>query len=905
MSTKQRSKPGEPHSEADDNAGEKTLDLITTHLNADFDALASMLAVRKLYPQAILSFPGSTERNIRDFFVQTTAYMYDFTRIKHVPIQEIRRLILVDTRQPSRIGKFAEALLNPGLEVHVFDHHPPSPEDIKGTVETVRPVGATVTILVGLLQERQLEITPEEATIMALGIYEDTGSFTFPSTTPEDMKAAAFLLERGADLNMISDMLSRELTAEQVGLLNDLIQSASTYTIRGIDVVVSKTTVGRYVGDVAVLAHKLMEIENLSVLFCLILMEDRIFIIARSRIPEVNAGKILADLGGGGHATAAAATVKDMTLPQAEEKLIAILHREISPQKTARQIMSSPVISVAPDVPIKRANELLTRYNITVLAVVSEGRMLGLISRRVMEKAIFHGLEDLPVSEYMTTEFAVVDPETSFYEIQDIIIERKQRFIPVIDNDTVVGVITRTDLLNVLVADESRIPRHLVEERQKGYYARERDITSLLRERLPEHIIDLLRTIGQTADEFPYNAYAVGGFVRDLFLRVDNLDIDIVIEGDGIQFAHRLAERFSARVKSHRKFGTAVVTFPDGFKIDIATARLEYYEYPAAMPTVELSSIKLDLYRRDFTINTLALKLNRRQFGNLIDFFGAQRDLKDKRIRVLHNLSFVEDPTRVFRAIRFEQKYGLEIAKHTANLIRNAVRMNMFDRLSGKRLMGELRLILGQDDPLRYIRRLAEFDLLKFVYPGLSYSKDMENLFDRLNAALAWYRLSFIERTVESWLSYLLVLVDGLTNEEFALLCERFAVAQRRKGSWIHQRKLSKESLVQLSRSGELAPSEVYLLLKDLGTEFLLYMMAETPKKTGQKAISLYITRLGKEKPQIDGRDLLALGLVPGPLFRDILDAVLEARLDGVVKTKDDEIRFVRKRYASRSSASS
>lgn len=897
MNLKPGSDSKKPEYHRRQNRNQQSVDLITTHLNADFDALASMLAAKKLYPEAMLSFPGSTERGIRDFFVQSAAYLYNFTRVKNVPITDVRRLILVDTRQPSRIGKFAKALENPGIEIHIYDHHPLSAEDLKGDVEITRSVGATVTILVGLLKEKGIDITPEEATIMALGIYEDTGSFTFASTTAEDLKAASFLLEKGADINIISDMLARELSAEQVSLLNELIESAATFTIKGIDMVITKMTVNKYVGDLAVLAHKLMEMENLGVLFCLASMEDRIFIIARSRNPEVNVATILADFGGGGHPTAASAAVKDLTIMEAEEKLISILHREISPQRIARQIMSSPVIHVTPDVSIKQANEMLTRYNITVLPVLKDGKILGLISRRVIEKAIFHKLEDLAVSEYMTTEFAVVNPETSFYEIQSIIIDRKQRFLPVVDAGRVVGVITRTDLLNILVSDESRIPRHIIEEREKGYYAQEKSVISLFRERLPAQIVSLLETIGKIADQFNYNAYVVGGFVRDLFLRVHNLDVDIVIEGDGIQFAQRLAEHFTARIKSHKKFGTAVIIFPDGFKLDVATARLEYYEYPAAMPTVELSSIKLDLYRRDFTINTLAIKLNRRHFGTLVDFFGGQRDLKHRRIRVLHNLSFVEDPTRVFRAIRFEQRYALEIAKHTANLIQNAVRMNLFDRLSGKRLVGELKLILSEENPWPAIKRLAEFDLLKFVHPAISYTHEMENLFTRLRAALSWYHLSFIEEPVESWLAYLLILVDRLSDQEFGILCDRLTISPRQKWAWMQERELAKKNLDYLNRWGALAPSEIHTLLKAISTEFILYMMAKAAKKTGQKAISLYITKLSSVKLQITGDDLMALGLTPGPQFKIVLEAVLNAKLDGLVKTKADELNFVKEKY--------
>ena len=180
------------------------------------------------------------------------------------------------------------------------------------------------------------------------------------------------------------------------------------------------------------------------------------------------------------------------------------------------------------------------------------------------------------------------------------------------------------------------------------------------------------------------NAYVAGGFVRDLLLQVKNTDIDIVIEGDGIRFAKTLAEQRHGIVHPHEKFGTATVIFPDQTRIDVATARLEYYEHPAAMPTVELSSIKLDLYRRDFTINAMAIHLNPDRFGTLVDYFNCQNDLKERRIQVLHNLSFVEDPTRIFRAIRFEGRLDFTITRHTEKLIKNTVQMNLFDRFEDR-----------------------------------------------------------------------------------------------------------------------------------------------------------------------------------------------------------------------------
>ena len=336
----------------------------------------------------------------------------------------------------------------------------------------------------------------------------------------------------------------------------------------------------------------------------------------------------------------------------------------------------------------------------------------------MIEKALYHALDEIPISEYMTVEFATVGPEAEISEIQGKIIGNKQRVLPVIDNDEVIGVITRTDLLNILVQESQDKAAQTTDPLHAAMHPRTKNILGFMRERLSDRILDMLHHIGQVADELGFAAYVVGGFVRDLFLYRHNEDIDIVIEGNGIDFAKEFAKRLNVRFNAHAKFGTAVIIFPDGFKIDVASARMEYYQFPAALPTVEMSSIKLDLFRRDFTINTLAIFLNPKKFGKLIDFFGGQRDIKEKSIRVLHNLSFVEDPTRVFRAIRFEQRFDFKIGRLTSGLVENAVRMDFFKQLSGKRVFTELCLILKEDNPTPAMIRMHEYDLLKVIDPS-------------------------------------------------------------------------------------------------------------------------------------------------------------------------------------------
>jgi tRNA nucleotidyltransferase (CCA-adding enzyme) len=870
-------------------ASVRTLEVITTHLNADFDALASMVAAKKLYPEALMVFPGAQEGSLRDFLVRSSFYFMDFVRPKQVSPDEIKRLILVDTRQLSRIGKFAEAVASGEVEIHIYDHHPDNPDDIHGTLEIVKPLGSTTTILTQILQEKGLEPTPQEATIMALGIFEDTGSFTFASTTPEDLEAGAYLLRHGADLNVVAEMLTRELTAEQVALLNDLLEHMSTFTVDGVEMVIARGTTSGYVPDFAVLAHKLMDMENIRVLFALAQMEDRVYIVGRSRIPEVNVAEILSELGGGGHEYAASATIKDMPLAQVEEKLKQVLQKRVHPQRRAREIMSFPVKWIEPSATLETAELLLNRYSINALPVMENGKLLGIINRQTVEKGIYHGLRDHQVREYMTHPVATVGPDATLAEIREALVINKQRLLPVVQDGQVIGVISRTDLLHLLIEHE--------EEPQWAQPLRKKNIVSMMRERLPAHIMKILQQLGEVAEELGYHAYAVGGFVRDLFLKQENLDIDVVIEGDGVIFARHFAARFGARARVFPKFKTAVIIFPDGFKIDVATARTEYYEAPGALPVVEYSSIKMDLYRRDFTINTLAIKLNPGEFGTLLDFFGATRDLKERRLSILHNLSFVEDPTRVFRAIRFEQRFKFRISKLTLNLIQNAVRNNFFDRLSGPRLFQELKLILSEENPIPAIARLAELDLLKAIHPRLWFDEGTRAMLERVRAVISWFDLLYLGEKYEKWLVYFLGLVEPLTQDELKEMMARFKPSPKLAAAIVHGKEAADQALLKLFREEELSRSQIYHLLNPIGTEFLLYMMAKSRQEATRKAISLYFTKLKHLKPELKGRDLIALGYPPGPQIREMLNLLHEARLNEEVQTIGQELALIRQYY--------
>jgi len=863
------------------------VDIITSHLNADFDSLASMIAAKKLYPDAEVVFPGSQEKNLRDFI--EAFQPLEIKRIKEVDLAKVTRLIIVDTKVPGRIGPFAELLTGRKIRIHIYDHHPFHKGDIRGELEKIETVGATATIFTEILKNRKLHPSPMEATILALGIYEETGCLLFPSTTERDLLAVSYLLKRGANLNIVSSFIKMELSMEEFDLLNELIQSSQEMVVGGIRIKVAKAAREQYFGDAAHLAHRMIDMEDIDAVIALLSMEGKILLVARSKVPEFDVSKVMREFGGGGHPTAASATIKGEALEIVEERLLELIRVNVKPEKVASDIMTRPVISIQWDVPIKEAEAMMTRYGVNVLPILREDIYVSLISREIVEKALFLGFGKSKSADFATSDAITVGPLTPIREIETLMIEQNQRFMPVVENERIIGAITRTDLLRTLY--EEFLRRRKIEETvTKERLTMGRNLSSWLKEKFPAEIFALLKLSGEVAEALGFQAYLVGGSVRDLLRGEANLDLDIVIEGDGILFARTIGEQLHAKVRTHQKFGTAQI-FPHPFKLDVATARTEYYESPAALPKVETSSIKKDLYRRDFTINTLTVKLNPKDFGILIDFFGGQRDLREKSIRVLHNLSFVEDPTRAFRAVRFSERFGFKISKHTENLIKSTIEMNLFDKLSGPRLYEELLLSFKETDPIRTLKRVSEFGLLKVIQSNLVFTEELEATLGSMHETLSWFNLLFLEEKPETGVLYLMALLSGLKEEDIKTIMERLSPSPRAKDMIIKGIVSARDVVRKLPVRD---PVEIYKLLHTLKLEVILFSMALSLDRQKKKVISRYLTELRNVKTVLTGDDLKKMGIQPGPVYAKILRELLDEKMRGRVKSREDEEKFVK-----------
>jgi tRNA nucleotidyltransferase (CCA-adding enzyme) len=869
------------------------MQVITTHLNADFDCLASMMAAKKLYPEAHIVLPGSAEGLVEEFLKEQSPLL-EFTRIKNIPLDQVKLLVVVDTHTPERIGVFAPLMDNPNVEVHLYDHH--SESEIKVDQEVIKKRGASTTILHEILLAKSVPLTPEDCTLMVLGIYQKTHSLITVSTTPEDLIAAADLIKRGADLNRVASFMRHRLNSEQLDVFNELLSSLESHTVNGVEVTLVTASSDYFVRDLAYVIQNIVDMENLASVFALVRLDRRIYLIARSSIAEVNVGEMAQFFGGGGHASAASATIKELTLAQVREKLLGELERLVQPLIRIKDVMHAPFISADVNDTIESIEKKLTLYNLNTLPVLSDEKPVGLITRQIVEKAIHHAMAKDHAEDLMISCFAVTSPDAYFKSVIPLVIEEKQKLIPVVDPEkNLIGVVSRGDLLRVLHDGLEQDERPLSFQGRSGT---KKCLKSLIKERMDKDVFNYLERISQIGDRLNVLLYVVGGFVRDLLLNIPNQDIDIVVEGEGIPFAACLAEEFGGRVTSHEKFGTSVVIFSDGYRVDIASARMEYYKYPGALPTVKKSSVKSDLFRRDFTVNTMAVKLTGANAYCLIDFFNGERDLRSREIHVLHSLSFIEDPCRLFRAIRFEQRFNFSMGKQAEAFMRSTIKKRLVDALSGARLFNEIKILLNEKGPMRCIRRMQELDLFQFVSPEmLQAPKDIEVL-ERLESVFSWADRVITADKPDVWYVYFLGLFYSLKEDAFLKAVDRLNLPTRMKNSLQADRIHCCESLELLISNKEWGPKEIYQGFANLSVAAVVYLIALSSSDQLNQYANIYFTQYqGKVEPSLTGNDLMEMGLEPGPAFQSVLNALREARVMGSVSSREEEVALVEEQF--------
>lgn len=870
------------------------MEIIATHVSSDFDSFAAMIAAKKIFPDAEILLPSSINSNVRKFIALHEDELPLLRDPGDIDLKAVRKIIMVDTKIPSRLGALKEIIDMRKTEVIIFDHHQKSSEDIDYGSDFSKNFGATTSIIVDIIKKKKISLTPLEATLFSLGIYEDTGSFTFPGTTYNDFEAAAFLKKQGANHQVISRFLNLSLTAEQRRLLEKLIANMKIIDIYETDILFSSAISDRFVEGLSVLTRKLGHVEDIDVVFCWVKMKDKIYLVGRSETDKVDVSKVLEVLGGGGHPQAASAIIKDMDFDIIERKILAALHKNIKKPLLARDIMSYPIRTVKENESIIKAGELLKKYGHTGIPIINDsGKLVGIITRKDIDKAIKHGLSHAPIKGFKSHGIVTTGPSTTIEEIQRLMIENGIGRIPVVSRGEVVGIVTRKDILRFLHGrDYLKYPGE--SKGSTDYNFSPSEIKERMYSLFPEYINRILETASDISKELKMKAFLVGGVVRDLLLGIPNLDIDIVVEDDGIFFARKLALALSAKIGAHEKFRTAVLVLENGQHIDIASSRVEYYEKPAALPDVEPGSIRQDLARRDFTINTLALSLSKNNFGEIMDFFGGRKDLANKKIRILHKLSFIEDPTRIFRAVRFEQRLGFKMESYTEKLAVSTIDMDIVSQLTGIRIRDELITIFQEKTPWLALERLYELQALKKI--GVDVLID-EDFIKFLKKTLERYETlaPYLEHGCVLWRLIFILMLKDKEPEKAGKWC--FDMKIKNKDIFVIKSTISSlEKLKKEFESRITKNSHLYRLLNNTPDE--LKVILSCFGKNHHDNIMRYLTRLRHIKLDITGNDLKSLGFYPSRKYKVVLESLFEKKLNGEIKSRQQEIEIAAKIYS-------
>lgn len=867
--------------------------VVTSHPNADLDALGSMVAATRLYPAAVPVWShGASPQALKllEWLGDGAPAVLDPGRIE---LDCLATLILVDTANPEGLGPLAAAAADPGVRLVIHDHHEADPDELPPHAERISArAGANTSAMVVLLREQAAFVGPAEATVMAAGIYEDTGMLTYAGVTGIDFESARWLLEQGADLGLVARILHQELTPRQVALFHRLIDNAQMVPGLPYRVLVTAVEDPDTVQDAAGVVQRVMESLEATGVLALIQQGDRVFAIGRAEPEGPDIGAVLADLGGGGHPYAGSASLPRNPLPEVRERAETALRNRGGTPQTVGELASRPVHALPAAITIAQAADRMGRYPLSRMPVVdSEARPRGWVDRALLARAQAHGLGDQELGAYAAT-LPTLGPEDSLRDAESWILDSDYPLVGVVAEGRLQAVLTRTDLVRSWREASSGAP-----DPTTGPASRPRDLQGRLQKRLDAGTVEELRELGNLAAEQGVRVFLVGGLVRDLLLGRTNTDVDIAVEGDAIGLAEAFAERRGWSAHSHERFGTVVLEGPEGQRLDLATSRIEHYTHPAALPEVEAGSIKSDLFRRDFTINAMAVELDGDRFGRLLDPFGGLPDLHQGVIRVLHNLSFVEDPTRIVRAVRFETELGFHIDGASERLIRNAVGLGLPNRLSGHRLFRELRYLLESQDPARGLERLRDLGVLPFFHPGLEGSNGQAAV-ARVRGGeevLGWYRLLYREEVPAQWQVLTLLLLWDLPPNRLEAVLVGYELRAREAADLARDRRRAEEVSQALAK-GELAPSDDVALFEhqeQLSLEGLLATMAAEEGPDLRAGISHYLQHLRGIQPALDGHELRALGVPQGPAIGEWLRALTRARIRGEVHDAEGERALV------------
>lgn len=563
----------------------------------------------------------------------------------------------------------------------------------------------------------------------------------------------------------------------------------------------------------------------------------------------------------------------------------------------AQDLMSANISILAADIPIAIAITYFPAQTHLVI-VDGQGHVLGVLSQQDATIAHHHGLGSAPVRNHLRPDWQAIAPDTPLTQLTTILITENLSNFVVMNDGLPVGVVPRSAIASApqTIADFPAPQDHF-----------------------HPHTWQVLQHIAQAAQDRGWQLYLVGGVVRDLWrtvlepdLQPAFKDIDLVVDGcangdrAGVELAQAVQQLYpEAQLNVYGNFQTAALNWdaaaPCGaLGIDIATARTETYAYPAANPDVTPSAIERDLYRRDFTVNAMAYCLTAPQAGRVLDFFGGQLDGRSRHLRVMHPNSFIEDPTRIFRGVRFAVRFGFRFEPATEVWLRDAIASGIYGRSLADhprapalttRLKTELKTTFSASYWRPAVEYLTDLEAWRCLHPHLVVTPEIWQQLQRLQRGLQRFDP---EQTFSHWQLCLALILKQLPTGDAG------QVARNLQLSEATLKRLQQFPTVygELSRQlqPETPPSAIASHLQPHSVPLLVLLLMTVPRPQ-RRQIWRYLTHWSPVKPPLNGNDLFALGYPRGPQYRTLLNAVRDATLDGNIQTREDAIAYLQAQY--------
>ncbi len=856
------------------------MQLIIADGSADYQVMAQMVAIKKLLPGALILLPEVQTVLLRKFLKDKN--IPDIIRKEQDIKEDIEELIVIPTAaskgnnsenrflQASKISSGHDILAVMAEEGSTFAY------------------SGTCSCLPALIKAHGLEISPDEALLFVLAIYEQTVYLT-QNADSVVLKALSLLITCGFNPEEIPYYLNPGLAEKRKIILEELLHGGLWKRIYGFHVFIAEVALYNELKDVARIAKEMLLNNNQLIITAMPLKEGYLLSCFVTETSGIDLLSLFDEYGAAGSMTEVSCFYRKQE-GDIKKNITDYLYRKMPLAATVAGIMSTPVKGFAPTTVVQDAYNMLDLNGYAAFPLLEGEFVRGIITAADIRKAFRHGFKESPVSDFITVVESLTE-ECSLAKALTLHIKHGSGLIPIVDYENKIkGVVTRTDLLRGLYKERYQAAFNAETFLPGGYD----NINKLLKDRLSVYTLGLLQVIGQAADKHGVLVYVVGGFVRDIFLDLPNRDIDLAVEGDALIFAGKVKEILGGKLELNEEYGTAKLTAKN-FKLDFVSARQEYYSLPAAKPSLVKTNIKKDLFRRDFTVNTMAFKINTSSFAQFSDYYNGLDDLKHKRIKVLYSLSFVEDPLRIIRALRYSSRLDFKLEENTLKLLRSAVRSKVLEKVTREKLTKELVLLFQEKGAVKILKRLFDEGILQQIFPKVTLTEENYRLSREIEETIRW-RGKSEKGKINIFLLFICAILYNSTDISVVMPRLRRLNITRKETEEIVFILENAGSIGKLLENDKLSPEEVYSTFSPLSEEMRYFILAAAKDDIIWEHYYHY-RRLKKIKAALNGRTLKELGYKPGPFYKRVLERIKIEKIKGNLKNLEDELKFIKEYF--------